>query len=88
MHFRYDLTFGITHLPSAYEWLLHDAMQGDQTLFARSDWIYEARSLIDSVMTYWEAQGARDLSLYPAGMWGPETAEALVARDGRVWHMR
>ena len=54
MHFRYDLTFGLP--PSdAYEWLLHDAMQGDQTLFARSDWIYEAWSLVDPVMTYWEA---------------------------------
>ena len=87
MHFRYDLTSGITHPPSAYEWLLHDAMQGDQTLFARSDWIYEAWSLVDPVMTYWEAQGARDLPFYPAGTWGPEAAEALVARDGRAWHM-
>ncbi len=87
MHFRYDLTFGITYPPSAYEWLLHDAMQGDQTLFARSDWIYEAWSLVDPVMTYWEAQGARDLPLYPAGTWGPGAAEALVARDGRAWHM-
>ena len=26
MHFRYDLTFGITEPPSAYEWLLYDAM--------------------------------------------------------------
>ena len=87
MHFRYDLTFGITHPPSAYEWLFHDAMQGDQTLFARSDWIYEAWSLVDPVIPYWEAQGARDLLLYPAGTWGPEAAEALVARDGRAWYM-
>jgi len=87
MHFRYDLTFGISHPPSAYEWLLHDAMQGDQTLFARSDWIYEAWSLVDPVSQYWEAQGARDLPLYPAGTWGPEAAEVLVARDGRAWHM-
>jgi len=87
MHFRYDLTFGITQPPSAYEWLLHDAMQGNQTLFARSDWIYEAWSLVDPVMTYWETQGARDLPLYPAGTWGPEAAAALVARDGRAWHM-
>jgi glucose-6-phosphate 1-dehydrogenase len=88
MHFRYDLTFGITHPPSAYEWLLHDAMQGNQTLFARSDWIYEAWSLVNPVMTYWETPGAPDLPLYPAGTWGPEAAEALVARDGRAWHMR
>ncbi len=42
MNFRYDLTFGIDTPPSAYEWLLHDAMHGDQTLFPRSDWIYRA----------------------------------------------
>ena len=87
MHFRYDLTFGIAPPPSAYEWLLHGAMQGDQTLFARSDWIYEAWLLVDPVMTYWEAPGVRDLPIYPAGTWGPKAAEALVAQDGRAWHM-
>jgi glucose-6-phosphate 1-dehydrogenase len=87
MRFRYDLTFGIERPPSAYEWLLHDAMQGNQTLFARSDWIYDAWSIVDPMIKYWEAKTAPDLPLYPAGTWGPRTAEALMARDGRTWHV-
>jgi glucose-6-phosphate 1-dehydrogenase len=86
MHFRYDLTFGIERPPSAYEWLLHDAMQGDQTLFARSDWIYAAWSIVDPVIKHWETPAALDLPLYAAGMWGPTAAQELLARDGRAWH--
>lgn len=87
MRFRYDLAFGIERSPSAYEWLLHDAMQGDQTLFARSDWIYEGWSIVDPILQHWEGHTAPELAIYPAGSWGPEAAEALLARDGRVWYM-
>jgi glucose-6-phosphate 1-dehydrogenase len=87
MHFRYDLTFGIQRPPSAYEWLLHDAMQGDQTLFTRSDWIYEAWARVDPLLTYWETKAAHNLPLYAAGTWGPPEAEELLARDGRAWHL-
>jgi glucose-6-phosphate 1-dehydrogenase len=86
MHFRYDLTFGIQRPPSAYEWLLHDAMQGDQTLFARSDWLYEAWSLVDPVINHWETPAALDLPYYAAGTWGPTAAQELLARDGRSWY--
>jgi glucose-6-phosphate 1-dehydrogenase len=86
MHFRYDLTFGIERPPSAYEWLLHDAMQGDQTLFARSDWIYEAWSIVAPVLQRLETQAAPDLPLYAAATWGPKAAQELLARDGRAWH--
>jgi glucose-6-phosphate 1-dehydrogenase len=86
MNFRYDLAFAIPYPPSAYEWLLHDAMQGDQTLFPRSDWIYQAWSIVDPILKYWEAKTAPDLTIYPAGTWGPKLAEALLTRDGWVWH--
>jgi len=87
MHFRYDLTFGIQRPPSAYEWLLHDAMQGDQTLFARSDWIYRAWSIVDPVIKHWETKAAQALPLYASGTWGPKEAQELLARDGRAWHI-
>jgi len=86
MNFRYDLTFGIDELPSAYEWLLHDAMHGDQTLFPRSDWIYKAWSLVDPIMQHWEAHAALDLPNYAAGSRGPAPADALLERDRRTWH--
>src|SRR5215813_7497871 len=86
MRFRYDLTFGIDRPPSAYEWLLHDAMQGDQTLFARSDWLYNAWAIIDPVSKHWNTKAIPDLPLYPAGTFGPQAAQVLLTRDGRAWH--
>jgi glucose-6-phosphate 1-dehydrogenase len=87
MHFRYDRTFGIDQPPSAYEWLLHDAMQGEQTLFPRSDWIYQAWSIMDPLLQHWEAAAPTDLPNYAAGTWGPAAADALLARHGRAWHV-
>jgi glucose-6-phosphate 1-dehydrogenase len=88
MHFRYDAAFGIKELPSAYEWLLHDAMHGDQTLFPRSDWIYKAWSLMDPLIAYWdEAASPASLPNYEAGSWGPAEADRLLERDGREWHV-
>jgi glucose-6-phosphate 1-dehydrogenase len=87
MAFRYDTAFGIEHLPNAYEWLILDAMHGDQTLFPRSDWIYQAWSIIDPLITRWEALPPRDLPNYAAGTWGPEAANALIGRDGRSWYI-
>src|SRR5919106_2308433 len=78
MNFRYDTTFGIEEPPSAYEWLLLDAMQGDQTLFPRSDWIYKAWSIVDPIIQQWEATPPQDLPNYAAGSWGPAAANALL----------
>jgi glucose-6-phosphate 1-dehydrogenase len=87
MNFCYETAFGIEEPPSAYEWLLLDAMQGDQTLFPRSDWIYEAWSIIDPVNEQWEAQPPADLPNYAGGTWGPAAADELLRRDGRAWQV-
>ncbi len=87
MNFCYERTFGIEEPPSAYEWLLLDAMQGDQTLFPRSDWIYEAWSIVDPLIAQWEAQPFADLPNYAAGTWGPAAADALLQGDGRAWQV-
>jgi glucose-6-phosphate 1-dehydrogenase len=84
MSFRYATAFGMTELPPAYAWLLLDAMQGDQTLFARADWITRAWQIVDPIVRRWEEQAA-DCSTYAAGGEGPQAAAALLARDGRAW---
>jgi glucose-6-phosphate 1-dehydrogenase len=86
MHFHYDRAFGIKEPPSAYEWLLLDAMRGNQTLFPRSDWIYKAWSLVDPMTQHSESLPPNDLPNYPAGSWGPAAADALLKRDGREWN--
>lgn len=87
MQFCYDSAFKIDHLPNAYEWLILDAMYGDQTLFPRSDWIDQAWSIIDPTVTRWEALPPSDLPNYPAGTWGPEAAHSLIEREGRSWYI-
>lgn len=85
MDFHYGTSFGKAS-PEAYERLLLDAMSGDATLFARSDEVEEAWGFIDPIEEAWHAKkDAPRLFFYPAGSWGPEEADDLLARDGRVW---
>jgi glucose-6-phosphate 1-dehydrogenase len=85
MHFDYAEAFGIQHPPRAYAWLLNDVMRGDQTLFARSDWILEAWRVVDPVIAQWENVQPPSYPNYAAGSWGPESANELIRRDGRQW---
>jgi glucose-6-phosphate 1-dehydrogenase len=85
MDFHYGTSFGKAS-PEAYERLLLDAMSGDATLFARRDEVEEAWSFIDIIENAWASKAvAPGLSFYPAGSWGPEEADELLARDGRAW---
>jgi glucose-6-phosphate 1-dehydrogenase len=85
MDFHYGTSFGKAS-PEAYERLLLDAMSGDATLFARRDEVEEAWAFIDIIENAWVAKkDAPDLFFYPAGSWGPEEADGLLARDGRAW---
>jgi glucose-6-phosphate 1-dehydrogenase len=85
MDFHYGTSFGKAS-PEAYERLLLDAMSGDATLFARRDEVEEAWAFIDPIENAWAAKkDAPRLFFYPAGSWGPEEADDLLARDGRAW---
>jgi glucose-6-phosphate 1-dehydrogenase len=85
MEFKYRTSFSNTPLPEAYERLLLDALQGDAALFTREDEIELSWKLIDSVFRCWEAPDAEPLQIYPRGSWGPESADRLLADDGRAW---
>ena len=85
MDFHYGTSFGKAS-PEAYERLLLDAMAGDATLFARRDEVEQAWAFIDTIEEAWaEKEGPPKLCAYPAGSWGPEEADELLARDGRTW---
>ena len=81
----YADAFGIEKPPSAYEWLLLDAMRGEQTLFARGDWVESAWALVDPVIRHWETHPPVDFANYAAGTDGPEAAFSLLSADGREW---
>jgi glucose-6-phosphate 1-dehydrogenase len=71
--------------PEAYETLLLDVMIGDSTLFMRADQIEAAWSAITPILEAWQLSKPMDFPNYQAGTWGPQAAEALIARDGRSW---
>ncbi len=84
MEFHYrDL--GDATLPSAYARLLLDAMQGDSTLYLRNDESEATWAYIDPLVKAWKDDPAIKLYGYPAGTWGPEEANALIAVPGETW---
>lgn len=84
MRFSYAQAFNKPS-PGAYETLLRDLLLGDATLFMRSDQVEAAWTLLMPILDAWAANPAPDFPNYPAGTWGPEAAERLVAGDGHAW---
>lgn len=85
MLFRYAEAFGVEEPPRAYAWLLGDVMSGDQTLFARADWIEQAWRIVDPFVARAEASPPESFPNYPAGSAGPAAADELLRRDDRAW---
>ncbi len=77
MDFKYS-TLANTYIPSAYERLLLDAMQGDSSLFIRSDAVEATWKFIDPLLKH--IQNNRDFKLYgyPSCTWGPLEADQLI----------
>lgn len=73
------------HEPEAYETLLLDVMSGNPTLFMRSDQVEAAWKIIMPILDAWAARPPVDFPNYAPDSWGPEDAEALIAKDGHSW---
>jgi len=69
----------------AYERLLLDFIEGDQTLFVRRDEVEAQWEWIDAIRDAWDAVDLTPQA-YTAGSWGPSSAIALIERDGASWH--
>ena len=61
----------------AYERLLLDALNGNQTLFVRGDEVEAAWQWIDSISDAWRDAGT-STQPYPAGSWGPADATPFL----------
>ena len=73
------------HEPEAYETLLLDIMEGNPTLFMRADQVEAAWKIVMPILETWESRPPVDFPNYTPDSWGPEDAEALIARDGHNW---
>ncbi len=85
MQFHYDSAFEGQQIPEAYQRLLQDAIEGDASLFIRSDHIEEAWRLVDPLIEAWESDVGPPLRIYEVGSMGPEAADDLLTVDGDSW---
>jgi glucose-6-phosphate 1-dehydrogenase len=86
MVFSYSDAYGEKmQQPEAYETLLEDVIEGNPTLFMRADQVEEAWKIIQPILDAWQTRQPVDFPNYAPGTWGPEDAEALIAKDGHHW---
>ena len=83
------MDFGYGHAftessPEAYERLILDVLLGDPPLFPRHEEVELSWRILDPVEEYWAGLDG-PLEQYSPGSWGPQSADELLARDGRVW---
>jgi len=82
------MDFGYGHAftessPEAYERLILDVLLGDPPLFPSHEEVELSWKILDPITAFWESKGAPDP--YRSGTWGPESADEMMARDGRTW---
>jgi glucose-6-phosphate 1-dehydrogenase len=85
MRFDYAETFEAAR-GTGYEVLLYAALNGDPTLFSRTDFVETAWRIVQPMLDAWRSTPADDFPNYAAGTWGPAAANSLLARAGRRWH--
>ncbi|GLW23342.1 glucose-6-phosphate 1-dehydrogenase [Microbispora amethystogenes] len=82
MDFAYGESF-MESSPEAYERLLLDVLIGDPPLFPHQREVELSWSILDPIEEFWASQGRPEG--YASGSWGPASADAMLARDGRAW---
>lgn len=87
MEFAYAQAFPDVAIPDSYQRLILDALNGDPTLFTRSDEIEAAWQIIDPIIQGWTTPSAPPLAFYERGTWGPSEASEALELDGRSWQL-
>ncbi len=68
----------------AYEALLLEVMEGDQSQFLRFDEVSWAWQIVDPVLRSWMEEQDY-IHTYPAGTWGPEVSSRLFDSNDQFW---
>ena len=82
MDFSYAEAF-TEESPAAYERLILDALLDESSLFPTNKEVELSWAILDPMLEYW--QHADQPESYPAGSWGPASADAMLARRGHAW---
>ena len=83
LDFCHECEFGIS-TPEAYEKLLFDVMNGDQTLLTRIDEVLESWKFTDPLISCMKKL-KKDFPNYKPGSKGPKSSLELLKKDGREW---
>lgn len=73
------------YIPSAYERLILDSMNGDNTLYMSNEAAEETWKFVQPVLDYWENDKEAPLHGYPSGSWGPDVADDLIEGKENTW---
>jgi glucose-6-phosphate 1-dehydrogenase len=84
LNLRYGSAFGV-EIPDAYECLLLDVMEGNESLFIRSDELAAAWDVFTPILHEIERE-RREPDLYAFGTNAPARACALIKRYRAEWH--
>ncbi|MET9327358.1 glucose-6-phosphate dehydrogenase [Tsukamurella sp. NPDC003166] len=82
MDFSYGEAFTVSS-PEAYERLILDVLLGEPSLFPVNAEVELSWKILDPVLRMWAAGGKPEE--YESGTWGPDSADAVLARTGRTW---
>ncbi len=85
---KLDLSFSDTYnderVVDAYERLMLEVLNGNQSLFVSRDEVEAAWIWADSIIEAWQTTNDKPKP-YAAGSWGPVSSISLIARDDRQW---
>lgn len=73
-----------SNTPEAYEKLLLEVMNGDNTLFTSWSEVEYSWKFVDSIASIWKNENTK-LPIYNSGSCGPQEANELLQRDNRHW---
>ncbi len=77
-------TYGNERVVDAYERLMLEVLNGNQSLFVSRDEVEAAWTWADSIIDAWATTNEQPKP-YAAGSWGPVASISLIARDDRQW---
>ena len=85
---KLDLSFSETYdnerVVDAYERLMLEILNGNQSLFVSRDEVEAAWTWADGIIDAWQSTNEQPKP-YAAGSWGPVSSISLIARDDRQW---
>jgi glucose-6-phosphate 1-dehydrogenase len=77
---RFNYSERFPKVPEAYQTLIHDVLDGDQTLFVHADEVEESWRVFTPLI-----EDPPPVKPYRAGTWGPREADGFAINESELW---